>query len=193
MEGPSGTEPIRTDSHSRTHDSLDFMNSKPTLAMTHFHPYLKPTLALALLGSLLLAVPGCKPTGEEAPPKSSAQQADPMKKDAQATAHDLKDYAYAQRSDFAAKVEAEMAEINRELEVISARIEKASDAAKAEAKPRVQALRDQLAKLRTELDSAKGATESAWNDVKASWLKGYGELKDSFHQARQWVSDKIAP
>jgi len=60
-------------------------------------------------------------------------------------------------------------------------------------KPKLQALRDQVAKLNQQLDAAKNATESAWGDVKASFQKGYGELKDGFNQARQWVSDKIAP
>ena len=29
--------------------------------------------------------------------------------------------------------------------------------------------------------------------MKAASKKGYNELKDGFNQARQWVSDKIAP
>jgi hypothetical protein len=47
--------------------------------------------------------------------------------------------------------------------------------------------------LNTQLDTAKSATESTWDDVKAGFKKGYSELKDGFNQARQWVSDKIAP
>jgi hypothetical protein len=43
------------------------------------------------------------------------------------------------------------------------------------------------------LDKAKNATESTWDDVKAGFKKAYSELKDGFNQARQWVSDKIAP
>ncbi len=76
---------------------------------------------------------------------------------------------------------------------LTAKVEKASDTAKAEAKPKLQALRDQTAKLTKQLDEAKNATESTWGDVKAGFRKGYSELKDGFNQARQWVSDKIAP
>jgi len=54
-------------------------------------------------------------------------------------------------------------------------------------------LREQTAKLTRQLDDAKGATESTWNDVKAGFKKGYGEVKEGFQQARQWVSEKIAP
>ena len=81
--------------------------------------------------------------------------------------------------------------INRDLDQLSAKVEKASDAAKAEAKPKLQALRDQAAKLN--LDEAKNATESAWDDAKAGTKKAYDGLKDGFQQARQWVGDKIAP
>lgn len=41
--------------------------------------------------------------------------------------------------------------------------------------------------------SRKDATESNWESVKAGSKKAYGELKDNFNQARQWLSDKIAP
>ena len=47
--------------------------------------------------------------------------------------------------------------------------------------------------LKKQLDEAKSATESTWDSVKAASKKGYNELKDGFNQARQWVSDKIAP
>jgi hypothetical protein len=43
-----------------------------------------------------------------------------------------------------------------------------------------------------QLDVARNATESTWDSVKAGSKKAYGELKDGFQQARQWVSEKIA-
>ena len=33
----------------------------------------------------------------------------------------------------------------------------------------------------------------SWEDVKAGVRKGYDEVKDSFKQARRWLSEKIAP
>jgi hypothetical protein len=90
-------------------------------------------------------------------------------------------------------MEKQLAELNRELDQLSAKVEKSSDAAKAEARPKLQALRDQAAKLNKQLDEARNATESTWDDVKAGFTKGYAEVKDGFNQARQWVSDKIAP
>jgi cytochrome c556 len=90
-------------------------------------------------------------------------------------------------------MQVQLAEINQELDQLAARIEKASDTVKTEATPKLQALREQVAKLNTHLDEAKGATESTWDDVKAGFNQGYSDLKDGFNQVRQWVSEKIAP
>ena len=51
--------------------------------------------------------------------------------------------------------------------MLSAKIEHSSDAAKAEAKPKLQALRDQAAGLNKQLDDAKNATESTWDSAQS--------------------------
>ena len=83
--------------------------------------------------------------------------------------------------------------LNRDLDQLAAKIESSSDAVKAEAQPKLQALRDQAAQLNKQLDEARNATESTWDSVKAGFQKAYEATKDGFNQARQWVSDKIAP
>ena len=159
-------------------------------SMKHHH-----TLMITCIAVTAFAL-GCKPSEEKTPTtdsKSTAQAMDSIAKDTKAVAQDMKDYAYAQKSEFVAAMQGQMAEIDRDLEQLSAKIEKSSNAAKAEAQPKFQALRDQAAKLNKQVDEAKNATESTWDDVKAGFKKGYGELKEGFQQARQWVSDKIAP
>ena len=139
---------------------------------------------------------GCKPSEEKAAMENrnaTANQFDKVKEATKEAAQEMKDYTFAQKAEFTEKMQNQLAAINKELEQLAAKVEKASDSAKAEAKPKLQALRDQTAKLGKQLDEAKGATESTWNDVKAGFKKGYGELKEGFQQARQWVSDKIAP
>ena len=91
------------------------------------------------------------------------------------------------------KTQGQLAEINQDMDQISAKVEKSSNAAKAEAKPKLQALRDQAAKLNHLLDEAKNATESTWHDIKAGTKKACDGLKDGSQQAREWVSDRIAP
>jgi chromosome segregation ATPase len=125
--------------------------------------------------------------------EATTQQFDKIKTDTKEAAQDMKDFAYAQKSEFVAKMQGQLDEINRELDQLAAKIEKSSDAAKAEAKPKLQVLRDQTAKLTKQLDEVQNASESTWDDVKAGFKQGYSELKDGFQQARQWVSDKIAP
>ena len=58
---------------------------------------------------------------------------------------------------------------------------------------KLQALRDQTAQLNKQLDEVKNATESTWDSVKGGFKKAYEASKEGFQQARQWVSDKIAP
>jgi len=148
-------------------------------------------LAITFLAVTAFAV-GCKPSAEQ-DRQATAEQFDKVKKETKEAAQDMKDYTFAQKAAFVEKMQGQMAEINRDLDQLLARVEKSSDAAKAEAKPKLQALRDQASKLNQQLDAAKNATESTWEDVKAGFKKGYNELKDGFQAARQWVSDKIAP
>jgi len=90
------------------------------------------------------------------------------------------------------KMQGQLAEINQDLAHLSARVEKSNDTAKAEAKPKLQAIRDQAAKLIHQLDEAKNAAESTWDDVKAGAKRFYDDLKGGSQQARQCVSDRIA-
>jgi ABC-type transporter Mla subunit MlaD len=143
-------------------------------------------LAIAFLSTAAFAV-GCNKEG------TTSQQLDQVQAKTEAAAQDMKDYTYAQKSAFVETMQTQLAALNRDLDQLSAKIEKSNDAAKAEAKPRLQALRDQANKLNQQLDKARNASESTWDDVKAGSRKAYSELKDGFQQARQWVSDKVAP
>ena len=125
--------------------------------------------------------------------QTTSQQLEKVQVETKQAASAMKDYSYAQKSAFVETMQTQLAALNRDLDQLSARVEKSSDTAKADAKPKLQALRDQASKLNEQLDKAKNATESTWDDVKAGSNKAYNELKDAFQQARQWVSDKIAP
>jgi predicted nucleic acid-binding Zn-ribbon protein len=105
----------------------------------------------------------------------------------------MKDYTYAQKSEFVKTMEGQLAALNQDLDKLSAKIESSSDTIKAEAKPKLQALRDQATQLNHQLDGVRNATESTWDSVKAGTKKGWESLKEGFQQARQWTSDKIAP
>jgi methyl-accepting chemotaxis protein len=125
--------------------------------------------------------------------QTTSKQLDKVQEKTAEAAQDMKDYTFAQKAEFVEKMQGQLAEINKDLDQLAAKIEKSSDAIKAEAQPKLQALRDQTARLNKQLDEVKNATESTWDSVKATSKKAYNELKDGFNQARQWVSDKIAP
>jgi cytochrome c556 len=124
---------------------------------------------------------------------TTSQQLDKVQAETKQAAQDMKDFTYAQKDAFVATMQAQLAALRKDLDQLSAKVEKSNAAAKAEAKPKLQALRDQADQLNQQLDKVKNATESTWDDVKSASKKAYGQLADGFQQARQWVSDKIAP
>jgi chromosome segregation ATPase len=125
--------------------------------------------------------------------QTTSQQIDKVQTETKQAAQDMKDYTFAQKAEFVAAMQVQLDALNKDLEQLSTKIDSSSDAVRAEAKPKLQALRDQTAQLNKQLDDAKNATESTWDSVKAGFSKAYGVTKDGFNQARQWVSDKIAP
>ena len=143
-------------------------------------------LLLALLAVSAFAV-GCNKE------QTASQQLDKAQAETKQAAQDMKDYTYAQKTEFVETMQAQLAELNRDLDQLAAKIEKSSDAVKAEAKPKLQALREETAQLNKQLEDVKNATESTWESVKAASKKAYEASKEGFNQVRQWVSDKIAP
>ena len=143
-------------------------------------------LVLTLISVAAFAV-GCNKE------QTTSQQLDKVQTETKQAAQDMKNYTFAQKDEFVENMQGQLAELNRDLDQLCARVEKSSDAAKAEAKPKLQALRDQTAQLNKQLDEVKNATESTWDSVKDGFKKAYESSKEGFQQARQWVSDKVAP
>ena len=144
------------------------------------------TFVITLLSIAAFAV-GCNKQ------QTTSQQMETVKTETKQAAQDMKDYTFAQKAEFVAAMQVQLDALNKDIDQLSAKIDSSSDAVKAEAKPKLQALRDQAAQLNKQLDDAKNATESTWDSVKSGFQKAYDATKDGFNQARQWVSDKIAP
>ena len=143
-------------------------------------------LLLTFLSAAAFAV-GCEKE------KTTAQQIETVKTETKQAAQDMKDYTFAQKDEFVKYMQGQLATLNQDLDKLSAKIDSSSDAIKADAKPKLQALRDQATKLNQQLAEAQNATESTWDSVKAGSKKAYESLASGFTEARQWVSDKIAP
>ena len=151
-------------------------------------------LAMVVLAATIV---GCKqetdvPSVDEAK-RNTAAQLDRAKKETKEAIDATRDYAYAQRAEYAANIRTELAELNKQLDQLSAKVNSSSAAAKVEAQAKLQELREKVARLGEKLDGVPNTTESTWEEVKAGIKKGYDEVKDSFKQAQRWLSEKLAP
>jgi len=144
------------------------------------------TLIITFLSIAAFAV-GCKKE------QTTSQQIENVKTETKQAAQDMKDYTFAQKAEFVKTMQGQLDALNKDLDQLAVKIDSSSDAVKADAKPKLQALRDQAAQLNKQLEDVRNSTESTWDSVKAGFQKAYDATKDGFNQARQWVSDKIAP
>jgi DNA anti-recombination protein RmuC len=118
---------------------------------------------------------------------TTTTQIEKIQEKTEATAQDMKEYTYAQRAQYADDMRAQLAAQDREMEQLSIRVEKANEAARNEDRPKLQALRDQRARMNKQLDDIKDASESNWNSVKADSRKAFADMKDGFNRSRQWI------
>jgi Skp family chaperone for outer membrane proteins len=148
---------------------------------------------------LAAALPaGCKATAEKSPAatkqdETAALQLGKAKSATKEAAQAMEDYAYARKAEFVANMNKELVAIQEELDRLAAKIDSAGDAAKADAKTKIETMREQWSKTNKLLDQTESATESTWDKVKGDYKQSYAGLKDSIETTRQWLSDKIAP
>ena len=83
--------------------------------------------------------------------QTTSQQMDKVQTETTQAAQDMKDYTFAQKAEFVKTMQGQLDALNKDLDQLSAKIDSSSDAVKAEAKPKLQALRDQIAKLNQQL------------------------------------------
>jgi hypothetical protein len=122
---------------------------------------------------------GCTPTEgntAEGPVEIEplSPERDKVKTETKEAVQAMQDYTYAQKTEFVAETQKELAELRTELD-------------------RLDAVRENWARTKQQLDLAESATEATWNDVKRGLMKSRDELMESFEKSRQWLSDKIEP
>jgi hypothetical protein len=157
--------------------------------------------ALLLVSSLAVGCwgnDGGGATNEQRKPGSAVEQErdaakDKAKQETKQAAQAMLDYAYAQKAEFVAGMKLELAEIQKDLDRLTAEVENSRGEAKAAAKQRLDAVREKWAKTQAQLEAAEAATESNWDDVKRDFKDAYGDMKRDFNETRQWLSDEIEP
>jgi hypothetical protein len=148
---------------------------------------MKKRIILTSVLSALAVTLGCdkEPT--------ASQQLDRISNQTQQAAQSVNEYSYAQKDEFMQRMRIQLEALEQDLNKLAAKVENSSAAVKSQAKPKLDALREQAAQLRRRLEDIKHANEPTWDSVKAGANKAYDGLKDQFQKARQWLSDKIAP
>lgn len=105
----------------------------------------------------------------------------------------MRDYAYAEKTEFVDGMTKALVSTQEELDRLSAKAERAGDAVKTEAKAKLAAAREKWTAAKKQLDRAKTASASDWDDVKNGFKQSYADLRNASDGTRQWLSDKIAP
>ena len=125
--------------------------------------------------------------------RTTSEQLDRVQTKTAEVAQDMRDFTFAEKDEFVAKMRSELAELNRNLDELAAKVEKSSTAVKSDAQARIARLREHTARLNKQLDEATNATVSDWDKFKADVRKTGDASRQEFKEARQWLSDKIAP
>jgi hypothetical protein len=141
---------------------------------------------------------GCKatperPTNDVKPDDTAATQLVRAKVETQEAAQAMVDYAYARKTEFVAKMNRELIILQEDLDRLGAKVESSAGTAKADAKARLETVREKYAKTKTLLAQTESATESTWNGAAGGFRQSYVALRNSVDETRQWLSDKIAP
>ena len=151
---------------------------------------------VVLFAALATLAAGCKPSSDDADARSANaidNQLEEVRTSAKDAASDLSAYTYTQKEQFVSSMEAQLVKMENSLEKLSASIADSSVAVKAEAEPKLAALRVRMAALEKQLESVKRADASTWEMVKTTTGQAYDDLKESFNDTRQWLSDKLDP
>jgi predicted RNase H-like nuclease (RuvC/YqgF family) len=148
------------------------------------------TFAIALLS----ISSGCKQSNDTLNVNSANDpQAERVKADLKETAQATQDYAYTQKEQFIAKMNTEITRLKAQSSELESKLESCTGSTKEELRSRLETLRHKVTGLNDQLSKAKNSNEGTWNDVKSTLQKGTDEAKESFNQARQWLSDKLKP
>jgi len=105
----------------------------------------------------------------------------------------VQDYTYAQKGEFIDTAKQELADIRAEIERLRAVIGRSSGAARADAEAKLEVVSDKWDAAKAQLDSAEAATEASWEDVQNHYRTARSNLKSSFDDAREWLSERIEP
>ncbi len=148
-----------------------------------------------VLGALAIGA-GCKPSNDASSDSlatSAQRQADRTQDAIAEAARDFKAYTYEQKEQFIASMEKELVAIENNIEELGRTVQRTTGDTKAAAEDRLKKLRSQAGLLKSNINDVKNANASTWEQVKNNTHEIYENVKSSLNDARQWVSDTVAP
>ncbi|MDP2359675.1 MAG: hypothetical protein Q8O14_02825 [bacterium] len=123
----------------------------------------------------------------------AAAKVEQAEADLQAARQAELEYTYTQKAEFVTRMKAELAEMQAEMDRLNGKVDRTTGATRAEARKQLAAVRAQWTEAKRQLDLAESADESSWDKVRAGFKSAYLDLKKSYDNTRQWLSDKIEP
>lgn len=164
-----------------------------TLPPTRRIPVLSPFLPLILAIATVSCATDDEPPSAAQPSESAGSKLEDVEQKSAEVRRAIRDYAYAEKADLIAEVKKDLSAIETEMDRLSAKVDSSKGEAKADAKAKLEGVRTKWAEAKERLDDADDASDAEWEDVKRNVERSYGELQDSFDDARQRLSDEIAP
>jgi vacuolar-type H+-ATPase subunit I/STV1 len=102
------------------------------------------------------------------------------------------DYSYEQKADFVAAVVSDLEALDKKIQKLSDKVATARDNLKADAKAKLEALREQRKKLNEKLEDAKNSADSNWLEAKANFKTAYDDVKNAVKDTWKWLTDKLS-
>lgn len=155
--------------------------------------YLYRSVLFASVGAI---VAGCSPSADETDANSVNtvdRQMEAVERDASDTGDDLAKFTYAQKQEFVDRMEKQLEAMENSIDEISDSIGRSTVAVRAEAAPKLVALRAKKESLEEQLEVIKDSGASTWESAKMTTSNSFNDLKGSFNDMRQWLSDTVEP
>jgi len=146
----------------------------------------RETVVIFVIFGVFLVSPA-RNFGQTSSPDNSESTKDKVEQEAKKT----KNYAYAKKDEFISSMKLHLAKLNHRLDMLGNRIKQSGSKTKAEADPEYDALRKKVAHFGQQLDDAKKATRSTWENVKADSQTSYQNLKEEIRREHKKLKEHL--
>lgn len=105
----------------------------------------------------------------------------------------IRDYNFGEKNAFVMEMRAQLVELNKGIDDLSVKINKSTEAWQADAKLKLDMLREKVKRLDKQLDDDSKATLPTWEVMKTETEANFAELKAGIEQLCQTVNKTNTP